>query len=213
MKSAFGGLLVAVLLSSPERSPGARRARPDGSPIRTSGSPSCTTTCRTRRRGCRPWPAVCRDRRRLFATTTSALSRDRHLLARPLRIAHRAHERRQRCRHRLIPPSFWSRANAAVPRQRARRAADRRAAVERLDGVIQAYADVLRKDPGSADAAYNYEFVREAARHASPRRRRRAGTRRDRKAARHADSGLDRRSARRARRFTAVLAARPKAPT
>ena len=36
---------------------------------------------------------------------------------------------------------------------------DPRIAVERLDGVIQAYADVLRKDPALTDAAYNYEYV------------------------------------------------------
>jgi hypothetical protein len=49
-------------------------------------------------------------------------------------------------------------ANAAF-RASAPQAPDRRAAVERLDGVIQGYADVLRKDPGFTDAAYNYEFV------------------------------------------------------
>jgi hypothetical protein len=36
---------------------------------------------------------------------------------------------------------------------------DRKAAVERLDGVIQAYADVLRLNPQQPDAAYNYEYV------------------------------------------------------
>jgi hypothetical protein len=36
---------------------------------------------------------------------------------------------------------------------------DRPASVERLDRVIQAYADVLRADPGNTDASYNYEFV------------------------------------------------------
>jgi hypothetical protein len=28
-----------------------------------------------------------------------------------------------------------------------------------LDGVVQAYADVLRKSPDLSDAAYNYEYV------------------------------------------------------
>ena len=37
--------------------------------------------------------------------------------------------------------------------------ADRKAVAERLDGVIQAYADVLRRDPNYSDAAFNYEFV------------------------------------------------------
>jgi hypothetical protein len=36
---------------------------------------------------------------------------------------------------------------------------DRKAAVGRLDTVIGSYAEVLRKDPSLADAAYNYEFV------------------------------------------------------
>jgi hypothetical protein len=36
---------------------------------------------------------------------------------------------------------------------------DRNASVERLDRVIQAYADVLRIDPDNTDASYNYEFV------------------------------------------------------
>ena len=37
--------------------------------------------------------------------------------------------------------------------------ADRSATVERLDRVIQAYADVLRADPDNLDASYNYEYV------------------------------------------------------
>jgi hypothetical protein len=49
-------------------------------------------------------------------------------------------------------------ANAAF-RNSAPQVGDRKAAVERLDAVIQQYADVLRKDPSNADAAYNYEFV------------------------------------------------------
>ena len=36
---------------------------------------------------------------------------------------------------------------------------DRKAAVERLDGVMQAYADLLRMDPTHLEAAYNYEYV------------------------------------------------------
>jgi hypothetical protein len=36
---------------------------------------------------------------------------------------------------------------------------DRNATVERLDRVIQAYADVLRADPNNLDASYNYEYV------------------------------------------------------
>jgi hypothetical protein len=33
------------------------------------------------------------------------------------------------------------------------------AAVQRLDGVLQAYASAMKANPGSQDAAYNYEFV------------------------------------------------------
>jgi hypothetical protein len=36
---------------------------------------------------------------------------------------------------------------------------NRPATVERLDSVLQAYAEVLRADPAHADAAYNYEYV------------------------------------------------------
>jgi hypothetical protein len=36
---------------------------------------------------------------------------------------------------------------------------NRAVVVERLDNIIQAYADVLRAAPGNSDAAYNYEFV------------------------------------------------------
>jgi hypothetical protein len=53
---------------------------------------------------------------------------------------------------RLVAANAQFRASAA-------RTADPKAAVERLDGVIQAYAEVLRRDPSLSDAAYNYEYV------------------------------------------------------
>jgi hypothetical protein len=56
------------------------------------------------------------------------------------------------------PEVLFVAANAQF-RASAPRTADQKAAIERLDGVIQAYADVLRKDPSFTDAAYNYEFV------------------------------------------------------
>ena len=37
--------------------------------------------------------------------------------------------------------------------------ADRAATVDRLDRVIQAYGDVLRAQPANADASYNFEYV------------------------------------------------------
>jgi hypothetical protein len=36
---------------------------------------------------------------------------------------------------------------------------DHKAAAERLDNVMQAYAELLRLDPSNLDAAYNYEYV------------------------------------------------------
>lgn len=49
-------------------------------------------------------------------------------------------------------------ANAAFRASQAG-AVDRAAAIDRLDRVIQAYADVLRLAPESADASFNYEYV------------------------------------------------------
>jgi hypothetical protein len=56
------------------------------------------------------------------------------------------------------PSLLFVAANAAF-RNSTPNVGDRKAAVERLDAVIQQYADVLRKDPNYTDAAYNYEFV------------------------------------------------------
>lgn len=39
------------------------------------------------------------------------------------------------------------------------READLARSIERLDRVVQAYADVLRANPGHEDAAFNYEYV------------------------------------------------------
>ena len=64
-----------------------------------------------------------------------------------------------RCSRRSTDPSLLLVAANAAFRNSAPQVGDRKAAVERLDAVIQRYADVLRKDPNSADAAYNYEFV------------------------------------------------------
>jgi len=56
------------------------------------------------------------------------------------------------------PSLLFVAANASF-RNSAPQTGDRKAAVERLDTVIQEYAAVLRKDPTYADAAFNYEFV------------------------------------------------------
>jgi hypothetical protein len=55
-------------------------------------------------------------------------------------------------------------ANAAY-REAALPTLEKKAAVEKLDTIIQSYAEVLRKDPALTDAAYNYELavrIREA---------------------------------------------------
>lgn len=49
-------------------------------------------------------------------------------------------------------------ANSAF-RSSQRQQSDRAVAVEQLDNVMQAYAEVLRADPGSLDASFNYEYV------------------------------------------------------
>jgi len=56
------------------------------------------------------------------------------------------------------PAVLYAAANAAF-RKSAPTKGDRKEAVERLDGVMQAYADVVRMDPTHADASYNYEYV------------------------------------------------------
>ncbi len=56
------------------------------------------------------------------------------------------------------PELLFLAANAAY-RTSAPQSDDKKAVVSRLDGVVQAYADVLRRDPDNADASFNYEFV------------------------------------------------------
>lgn len=56
------------------------------------------------------------------------------------------------------PQLLFLAANAAF-RTSAPQSPDHKAVVARLDTVVQAYADVLRKDPSLTDAAYNYEYV------------------------------------------------------
>lgn len=56
------------------------------------------------------------------------------------------------------PSLLFLAANASF-RNSATQGGDRKAAVDRLDVVMQSYAEVLRKEPTYADAAYNYEFV------------------------------------------------------
>jgi hypothetical protein len=55
------------------------------------------------------------------------------------------------------PALMLTRTNAAF-RSSMGRLADT-AILERLDGIINAYADVLRTDPAAADASFNYEYV------------------------------------------------------
>lgn len=53
---------------------------------------------------------------------------------------------------------MFAAANIAF-RESQRQIGDRGLVVERLDNVLQAYAEVIRADSGNADAAFNYEFV------------------------------------------------------
>ena len=50
-------------------------------------------------------------------------------------------------------------ANAAFRASGRAAGAPQQEQVQRLDGVLQAYASVLKASPRHADAAYNYEFV------------------------------------------------------
>ncbi len=56
------------------------------------------------------------------------------------------------------PDVMFVAANAAF-RASMKDPSDRAATVDRLDRVIQAYADVLRVKPANADASFNYEYV------------------------------------------------------
>lgn len=56
------------------------------------------------------------------------------------------------------PAVMFVAANAAFRTTRLE-GGDRKANVQRLDSVIQAYAEVLRADPTNSDAAFNYEYV------------------------------------------------------
>lgn len=57
----------------------------------------------------------------------------------------------------LDPALMLIRANASFRTALTR--LDDTAALERLDGIITAYGDVLRADPAQADASYNYEYA------------------------------------------------------
>lgn len=57
------------------------------------------------------------------------------------------------------PQLLFVAANASFRSALERQGGDRAAAVERLDRVVDAYAEVLRSDPSYTDAAFNYEYV------------------------------------------------------
>ena len=57
------------------------------------------------------------------------------------------------------PPAVLVVAANAAFRSGQRESADRQAMLRRLDASLKSYTDVLKKNPGSADAAYNYEFI------------------------------------------------------
>lgn len=55
------------------------------------------------------------------------------------------------------PAIMMTRANAAYRGSLER--LDDPALIERFDGIVEAYGEVLRADPSSVDASYNYEYV------------------------------------------------------
>ena len=56
-------------------------------------------------------------------------------------------------------PEVMALAADAAYRTDQREAADRQDLVRRLDGAVKNYAEVLKKNPGDTDAAYNYEYI------------------------------------------------------
>jgi hypothetical protein len=98
-----------------------------------------------------PWPSGegSSDIRRHRATVSYWMVRYDSLAEIPLATGQQA----------VNDPSLLLVAANAAFRNSSPQVGDRKAAVERLDAVVQQYADVLRKDPNNADAAYNYEFV------------------------------------------------------
>jgi hypothetical protein len=98
-----------------------------------------------------PWPGGegPSDIRRHRATVSYWMVRYDSLAELPLATGQQA----------VTDPSLLLVAADAAFRNSTPQVGDRKAAVERLDTVIQQYAEVLRKDPSSLDAAYNYEFV------------------------------------------------------
>jgi hypothetical protein len=56
------------------------------------------------------------------------------------------------------PPVLALAADAAY-RSGQQEGGDRQAVLRRLDAALKSYADVLKKNPGHADAAYNYEYI------------------------------------------------------
>jgi hypothetical protein len=98
-----------------------------------------------------PWPGgeSASDIRRHRATVSYWMVRYDSLAELPLATGQQA----------VTDPSLLLVGANAAFRNSAPQEGDRKAAVERLDTVIQQYAEVLRKEPNAADAAYNYEFV------------------------------------------------------
>jgi tetratricopeptide (TPR) repeat protein len=57
------------------------------------------------------------------------------------------------------PPNELALAANAGFRTTQRDGGDRQATLKRLDAAIKAYTEVLKKSPGDADAAYNFEYI------------------------------------------------------
>ena len=56
-------------------------------------------------------------------------------------------------------PAVLAMAANAAYRTGQRETGDRQAVLRRLDAAVKSYAELLKKDPNNADAAYNYEYL------------------------------------------------------
>jgi hypothetical protein len=56
-------------------------------------------------------------------------------------------------------PAVLAMAANAAYRTGQRESSDRQAVLRRLDTAVKSYAELLKKDPGNVDAAYNYEYL------------------------------------------------------
>jgi hypothetical protein len=100
-----------------------------------------------------PWPLQLRDDSGEQRATTAYWRSEYDLLTDATALAEMAGPQGA-----TDPAVLFTAANAAF-RAAESRPGDRTVTVERLDRVVQTYADVLRADPAHTDAAFNFEYV------------------------------------------------------